>query len=335
MADNAALSAAVAAATATLDRIKPPAGVIMPPPGEMREVIEKTAGYAVRGGAGIEARLRENHSNNPKFSFVTNPDDAFHAFYEWRKEEYKAGRVTSVAAGRVADAQQPAGSGAAVAEAPKGPEKPPDFDFSARLPIMNAKDLDMLRLAASFVAVHGRQFMTTLLQREMNNPQFQFLRPSHSLHNYFQRMVDQYAMINKDLSVVEGAESTGDKDAAGDKDSDKDSKTTPETRLATLRKNADDRYTILLRAKQRIAYLEWEETQRRKEEHERVVAKEELSRIDWANFTVLETIVFSDADDSAQLPPPTSLNDLQYASLEEKSKMSMAASHMIEEAFPF
>ena len=326
MADNAALSAAVAAATATLDRIKPPAGVIMPPPGEMREVIEKTAGYAVRGGAGIEARLRENHSNNPKFSFVTNPDDAFHAYYEWRKEEYKAGRVTSVAAGRVADAQQPAGSGGAVADAPKGPDKPPAFDFSARLPIMNAKDLDMLRLAASFVAVHGRQFLTTLLQREMNNPQFQFLRPSHSLHNYFQRMVDQYAMINKDLGVAEG-EPTDDKE--------QDSTTTSATRLATLRKNASDRYTILLRAKQRIAYLEWEETQRRKEEHERVVARAELSRIDWANFAVLETIVFSEADDAAQLPPPTSLNDLQYASLEEKSKMSMAASRMIEEAFPF
>ncbi|KJR89674.1 splicing factor 3A subunit 1 [Sporothrix schenckii 1099-18] len=332
--DNAALSAAVAVATATLDRIKPPAGVIMPPPGEMREVIEKTAGYAVRGGAGIEARLRENHSNNPKFSFVTNPDDAFHAYYEWRKDEYRSGRVTAVAAGRVGDgAGSTPGGGAAQAGAsgtpadgPKGPEKPPDYAFSARLPIMNAKDLDVLRLAASFVAVHGRPFMTQLLQREVNNAQFQFLLPNHSLHNYFQHMVDQYTLINKDLGAAP---------AEGEGEGDKAPATSSADRLALLRKNADERFSILLRAKQRIAYRDWEASQRKKEEHARVVAKEELARIDWTNFTVLETIVFSEADDAALLPPPTSLNDLQYASLEEKSKLSMSANRMIEEAFPF
>ncbi|CAK7263688.1 SF3a splicing factor complex subunit [Sporothrix epigloea] len=347
--DAAVLAATVAAATATLDRIKPPAGVIMPPPGEMREVIEKTAGYAVRGGAGIEARLRENHGNNPKFSFVTDPDDAFHAYYEWRKEEYKAGRVTAVAAGRVGgDAAARTGAGASgtpAPEAPKGPEKPPDFEFSARLPIMNAKDLDVLRLAASFVAVHGRPFLTTLLQREVNNAQFQFLLPNHSLHNYFQHMVEQYTKINKDLGAVgSGSEAPEDADTdaktnvktnGGGTESNSNNTTQPADRLAALRKNVDERFSILLRAKQRIAYKEWQTAQRKKEEHERVVAKEELSRIDWTNFTVLETIVFSEADDTAQLPPPTSLNDLQYASLEEKSKLSMSASRMIEEAFPF
>lgn len=330
--DNAALSAAVAAATATLDRIKPPAGVIMPPPGEMREVIEKTAGYAVRGGAGIEARLRENHSNNPKFSFVTNPEDAFHAYYEWRKEEYKAGRVTAVAAGRVVETPgAPAGgAGGPAAETPTGPEKPPDYEFSARLPIMNAKDLDMLRLAASFVAVHGRPFLTQLLQREVNNAQFQFLLPNHSLHNYFQHMVDQYTLINKDLGAAPQAQAQDGEGEAGESKG-----VSTADRLAYLHKNVDERFSILLRAKQRIAYKDWEMSQRKKEEHARVVAKEELARIDWTNFTVLETIVFSDADDSAQLPPPTSLNDLQYASLEEKSKLSMSANRMIEEAFPF
>ncbi|CAK7270094.1 SF3a splicing factor complex subunit [Sporothrix epigloea] len=339
--DNAVLAAAVAAATATLDRIKPPAGVIMPPPGEMREVIEKTAGYAVRGGAGIEARLRENHSNNPKFSFVTDPGDAFHAYYEWRKEEYRAGRVTAVAAGRVggdAAARAGAGSGGAsgtpATEAPKGPEKPPDYEFSARLPIMNAKDLDVLRLAASFVAVHGRPFLTTLLQREVNNAQFQFLLPNHSLHNYFQHMVEQYTKINKDL-VAGNAAADANTDGKANGSSNKNHPTQPADRLAALQKNVDERFSILLRAKQRNAYKDWQTAQRKREEHERVVAKEELARIDWTNFTLLETIVFSDTDDTAQLPPPTSLNDLQYASLEEKSKLSMSASRMIEEAFPF
>ncbi len=334
----AANKAAATAATATLDRVKPPPGVIMPPPGEMREVIEKTAGYAVRGGAGIEARLRENHSNNPKFSFVTNADDPFHAFYEWRKDEYRAGRVTAVAAGRVGEnAGGAAGAGKEGAPAPKGPEKPPDFDFSARQPIMNARDLDVLRLTASFAAVHGRPFLTTLLQREVNNAQFQFLLPNHSLHNYFQRMVDQYALINKDVGAAgggDGEEEEEDTDAKGSKTTNTPAQSSKQ-RLATLRRNADDLFTVLLRAKQRIAYQEWEASQRKKEEHERDVAKEALARIDWTNFTVLETIVFSKEDDTAPLPPPTSLNDLQYASLEERSKLSMSTNRMIEEAFPF
>lgn len=324
MASHAAATPAVA--SATLDRIKPPAGVIMPPPGEMREVIEKTAGYAVRGGAGIEARLRENHSNNPRFSFVTTPDDPYHAYYEWRKEEYRAGRVTAVAAGRVAEGAENAAGAAAQKEAPKGPEKPADYSFSARLPIMNAQDMDVLRLTASFVAVHGRRFQTSLMQREVGNAQFAFLAPTHSLNGYYQRMVDQYVAIHKDIGTTAAATMT-----TTNRDNVQDSA----ARLATLRANASDRFSILLRAKQRIAYAEWEQAQRKKEEHERDVEKEAVARIDWTNFAVLETIVFGDEDEVAQLPPPTSLNDLQYASLEQKSKMSIANNRMIEEAFPF
>jgi len=45
--------------------------------------------------------------------------------------------------------------------------------------------------------------------------------------------------------------------------------------------------------------------------------------------------LFTEADDSADLPPPTSLNDLQSASLEQKAMMSLARPDMrIEEAMP-
>jgi splicing factor 3A subunit 1 len=47
----------------------------------------------------------------------------------------------------------------------------------------------------------------------------------------------------------------------------------------------------------------------------------EYAQIDWHDFTVVATIEFTSADDAMELPPPTSLADLEYASLEQKRLM--------------
>ncbi|EJT79883.1 pre-mRNA-splicing factor sap114 [Gaeumannomyces tritici R3-111a-1] len=309
----AANGEAAAVAAAQLDSIKPPEGVIIPPPGEIREVIEKTAGYVVRGGVGIEQRLRENHGNNSKFGFVVNSDDPYHPYYEWRKAEYKAGRGTAVAAGRASEAVKQA---EAVEVEDKGPPKPPDFEFSAKMPRMNQKDVEVLRLTALFIARNGRQFQTQLAQREAKNPQFQFLIPNHTFHNFFQHTVDQYATILKE-------------DGMGG-----DGSRAQEVRVAALRRNAEDRFSVLERARQRTAYSAWQAQQRQKEEALEEKKKDDFARIDWNDFVVVETITFSEADESIALPPPTTLNDIQYASLEEKKNFSLSALR-IEEAFPF
>lgn len=302
-----------AAAAAQLDSIKPPEGVIIPPPGEIREVIEKTAGYVVRGGLGIEQRLRENHGTNPKFGFVVNSDDPYHPYYEWRKAEYKAGRGTAVAAGRASEAAK---QGEVVEVEDKGPPQPPDFEFSAKMPRMNQKDVEVLRLTALFIARNGRQFQTQLAQREAKNPQFQFLIPNHTFHNFFQQTVDQYATILKEGGMG------GDGSRA------------QEARIAALRRNVEDRFSVLERARQRAAYAAWQAQQRQKEEALEEKKKDDYARIDWNDFVVVETITFSEADEAIALPPPTTLNDIQYASLEEKKNFSLSALR-IEEAFPF
>lgn len=308
----------MAAATATnggdaassLDKIQAPPGIIIPPPGEIREAIEKTAGYVVRGGTGLEMRIRENHGTNPKFSFLMTDKDPYNAYYEWRKSEIKGGRGTAVAAGRT-------GADAAPAKAvPKGPEKPPDFQFSARMPRMNQKDLEVLRLTALFVARNGRQFMTQLAQRENGNPQFSFLIPNHTFHNVFQSMIDQYSTILKEGGLG------GDGQKA------------QQARIAELKKNVEDKFHVLARAKQRADYARWLEAEKKKQEEEEEKKKTEFFSIDWNDFVLVETIVFTEADESINLPPPTTLNDLQYASLEEKNKVSLN-SLRIEEAFPF
>lgn len=53
----------------------------------------------------------------------------------------------------------------------------------------------MVKLTAQFVARNGRQFLTNLMNREQRNYQFDFLRPQHSLFNYFTKLVEQYTKV--------------------------------------------------------------------------------------------------------------------------------------------
>ena len=295
--------------TAALDEFKPPSGVVLPPR-EIRNVLEKTAGYVARNGPVFEDRIREKEEQNPKFSFL-NPQDAYHAFYQWRLDEIRAGRGTAIAAGRAGE-----GAAAAVEKKSKGPPKPPDFEFSARMPRLNQKDLDVIRLTAMFVARNGRQWMTTLAQREAGNAQFQFLIPSHTFHNFFQHLVDQYTTLIR----AHGLAGEGGK--------------VKDERVAELKKNVENKYHVLERARQRAEYAKYEQAEKAKKEEEEAEMKRKFERIDWNDFVVVETITFTQSDSTANLPPPTTLSDLQYASLEDKNKRSIAPSMRIEEAMP-
>ena len=222
---------------------KPPAGVVLPPK-DIRAILEKTAGYVARNGAVFEDRIREKEKHNAKFSFLST-NDAYNAFYLWRLEEIRQGRGTAVSAGRVGDAAivtEP--------EKPKGPPEPPEFHFSARMPNINAQDLDVVRLTALLVAKNGRSFMTTLSQRETRNFQFDFLRPNHSLYQFFSRLVDQYSELLR-ASGMDGGGGAAERE-----------------RLQELEGNAKDRFHVLGRAKQRAEWAKFQEAQKAKKEEE-------------------------------------------------------------------
>jgi splicing factor 3A subunit 1 len=294
-------------AGAALDNLKPPPGVVLPPR-EIRNILEKTAGYVARNGAVFEDRIRDKESSNPKFSFL-NESDAYNAFYQWRLNEIRSGRGTAIAAGRAEGVT-------AAPEKPQGPPKPPDYEFSARMPRINQKDLDVIRLTALFVAKNGRQFMTQLAQREGGNPQFQFLIPNHTFHNFFQHIVDQYTGLLR----ASGLSGEGGK--------------LQEARMAELERNVQDKFHVLNRTKQRAEYNKFQEQERKKKEEEEHQKKAEFASIDWSDFVVVETITFTDADENAALPPPTNLSELQYASLEDRNKASISSNLRLEEAFP-
>ncbi|KAI0109397.1 Pre-mRNA splicing factor PRP21 like protein-domain-containing protein [Hypoxylon sp. NC0597] len=295
-------------AAAVLDDIKPPQGIVLPPK-EFRTILEKTAGFVARNGIAFEDRIREKEKHNPKFSFLSNADP-YNPYYLWRLSEIKEGRGTAVAAGRAGEAA------AVVEEKPAGPPKPPDFQFSARMPNISAQDLEVVKLTALFVAKNGRQFMTALSQREAGNYQFDFLRPNHSLHNFFQHLIDQYSSLLR----------AGGIDGEGGR--------VQQERVAELQRNIDDKFHILGRARQRAEWLKHQEDEKQKKEEEEEKERLSYAQIDWHDFVVVETVVFTEADDQANLPPPTSLSELQYASLEQKAKISVSANLRIEEAMP-
>ncbi|KAL3483641.1 Pre-mRNA splicing factor PRP21 like protein-domain-containing protein [Aspergillus germanicus] len=292
--------------TITDDVNKPPEGVVLPPK-DIRAIVEKTAGYVTRNGAVFEDRVREKERNNPKFSFL-NSNDPYAPFYQWRLSEIKEGRGTDVSAGR---AGEPTPTPAP--EAPKGPAEPPEFHFSARMPIINAQDLEVVRLTALFVARRGKSFMTALSQREARNFQFDFLRPQHSLYQFFTRLVDQYTILLRSEGV--------------------DSATSEKNRIAELEQNVKNKFHILERAEQRAEWVKYQEQQKQKKEEEEENERIEYAQIDWHDFVVVETVLFTEADDQVDLPPPTSLNDLQSASLEQKAMISLNPLR-IEEAMP-
>lgn len=294
--------------SSSLDSIaKPPSGVVLPPR-DIRAIVEKTAGYVARNGPVFEDRIRQKEIQNPKFSFLSS-NDAYHPFYSWRLNEVREGRGTAVSAGRAEEAT------AAEPEKPKGPPEPPEFQFSARMPNINAQDLDVVRLTALFVAKNGRSFMTALSQRETGNYQFDFLRPQHSLYQFFSRLVDQYTeLING--GAVDGGRAEKE-------------------RVALLKANAKDKFNMLQRARQRAEWVKWQDAQKAAKEEEAEAEKLAYAQIDWHDFAVVETVMFEEADEQTDLPPPTSLNDLQSASLEQKAAMSLQPSNMrIEEAMP-
>ncbi|CAG8330294.1 unnamed protein product [Penicillium salamii] len=283
---------------------KPPEGVVLPPK-DIRAIVEKTAGYVARNGQVFEDRIREKEKSNPKFSFLVE-GDAYAPFYQWRLVEIREGRGSAVAAGR-------AGETVAEPEKPKGPPEPAAYHFSARMPIINAQDLEVVKHTAMFVAKRGKSFMTALSQREARNFQFDFLRPQHSLYQFFTRLVDQYTILLRPEGI--------------------DDATSSKKIIAELEQNVQNKYRVMERATQRAEWVKFQQKQKQQKEEKSEQERIEYAQIDWHDFVVVETVEFTEHDEHAELPPPTSLNDLQSASLEQKAAISLNTMR-IEEAMP-
>lgn len=265
---------------------KPIVGIIYPPP-EVRNIVDKTASFVARNGPEFEARIRQNEINNPKFNFL-NPNDPYHAYYRHKVNEFKEGKAQepSAAIPKVMQQQQlqqlPQKVQSQVIQETVIPkEPPPEFEFIADPPSISAFDLDVVKLTAQFVARNGRQFLTQLMQKEQRNYQFDFLRPQHSLFNYFTKLVEQYTKI---LIPPKGL-------------------------LNKLKKEAENAKEVMDQVKYRVEWAKYQERERKKEEEEREKERVAYAQIDWHDFVVVETVDFQ-PNEHGHFPPPTTPEEL-------------------------
>ncbi|KAG8194724.1 hypothetical protein JTE90_026374 [Oedothorax gibbosus] len=262
---------------------KPTVGIIYPPP-ELRNIVDKTASFVARNGPDFEARIRQNEINNKKFNFL-NVGDPYNAYYQHKVKEFKEGKGVPLDAPFPAPLKSAAATKAEILKlveekiVPKEP--PPDFEFIVDPPSISAFDLDIVKLTAQFVARNGRQFLTNLMNREQRNYQFDFLRPQHSLFNYFTKLLEQYTKIlipPKDL-------------------------------MNKLKVEAESPKPILDQVKYRVEWTRQQEAIKRREEEEAERERVQYAQIDWHDFVVVETVDYQ-PNETGLFPPPTNPDEV-------------------------
>ncbi|XP_056642343.1 splicing factor 3A subunit 1 [Diorhabda sublineata] len=264
--------------------INPVVGIIYPPP-EVRNIVDKTASFVARNGPEFEARIRQNELGNPKFNFL-NTGDPYHAYYQHKVKDFREGKAQEPTAGLnqavsklsvTASAQQKQQEILKQVEKPFVPkDPPPDFEFIADPPSISALDLDIVKLTAQFVARNGRAFLTQLMNREQRNFQFDFLRPQHSLFQYFTKLLEQYTKV-----LIP-----------------------PKSMQQRLRDEAKTAKAVLELVKYRAEWLRYQEQQKAKEEE--ILERERVAyaQIDWHDFVVVETVDYQPFE-IGNFPAPT------------------------------
>ncbi|URE29904.1 splicing factor 3A subunit [Musa troglodytarum] len=282
-------------------------GIIHPPP-DIRVIIDKTAAFVAKNGPEFENRILANNAGKNKFNFLT-ASDPYHAYYQHKVSEHRT-LVQAASQQPSGDSSLPLDSAPAPSDClatpaaatapsdevtakvdpaaqfripPKKALEPPEAEqYTVRLPEgITGEELDIIKLTAQFVARNGKNFLTNVTSREMSNPQFHFLKPTHSMFTFFTTLTDAYSKVLM-----------------------------PPTGLTEkLRKSTSDLTTVLERCLHR---LEWERSQeqaRQKAEDEIEQERMQMAMIDWHDFVVVETIEFVDDEDD-ELPVPMTLDEV-------------------------
>jgi len=182
-----------------------------------------------------------------------------------------------------------------------------------------------MKLTALFTAQRGRNFLANLSAREGRNYQFDFLRPTHSLFGYFNRLVEQYTKIlhpNKGL-------------------------------LEQLKERTQDggRWKMLEIARK---HARWEKNKREKDKKRQDDQEAERSafytyvpfsglrlishtssaafaEIDWHDYAIVQTIEFTAMDVNSELPPPMSVQEVENMTLAQKRMAAMIMENTAED----
>ncbi|KAJ8481239.1 hypothetical protein ONZ51_g6135 [Trametes cubensis] len=268
-------------------------GLILPPP-EIKSVIDRTAQFVARSAnpPQFEDKIRENQRGDPKFAFL-NPADPYHAYYRHRMDKVVRGELEEEAAPKEAKPEEKVVEAAPVDLG----EEPPTPEFILNIPNITAIDFDIMKLTALFTARRGRPFLAALSAREGRNYQFDFLRPTHSLFGYFNRLVDQYSKVLLPSKEM----------------------------LAQLKERTEDgaRWKDLEAARKRARWQQLKAEQDKKREDDKEAERIAFAEIDWHDYAIVQTIEFTAADATAELPPPMSVQEVENMTLAQKRMAAM------------
>ncbi|KAE9465443.1 hypothetical protein C3L33_02647, partial [Rhododendron williamsianum] len=274
-------------------------GIIHPPP-DIRNIVDKTAQFVAKNGPEFEKRIIANNAGNAKFNFL-NASDPYHAYYQHRLSEFRAQNQNQPSSDPADPSLPESIPSAPVTEGEETITKPdpsaqfrpvrrvlepPEAElYTVRLPEgITGEELDIIKLTAQFVARNGKSFLAGLTNRESNNQQFHFLKPTHSMFMFFTSLADAYSKV---LMPPNGLSRLTEK----------------------LRTSVTDMTTVLERCLHR---LEWERSQeqaRQKAEDEIEQERLQMAMIDWHDFVVVETIDFVD-DEDEELPAPMTIEEV-------------------------
>ncbi|KAK1393656.1 putative splicing factor 3A subunit 1 [Heracleum sosnowskyi] len=254
-------------------------GIIHPPP-DIRNIIDKAASYVAKNGQDFQCQIINGCAQKLKVSFL-KASDPYHAYYQHRLFEYQAKPDPSEQFRTI-----------------RKPLVPPEAEqYTIRFPegIM-CEELDVIKLTAQFVARNGNSFLSEVANRERNNPQFQFMKPTNSLFMFFTMLTGAYSKV---LMPPKG--------------------------LSNKLKNSVDSMTAIL--ERCHCRLEWESSQeqaKQKAEDEMEQERLQMAMIDWHHFSGVVDIDFADNEDD-KLPPPMTLEEVI-----RRSKMSTLKEDIFE-----
>ncbi|KAL0038699.1 hypothetical protein WJX79_003797 [Trebouxia sp. C0005] len=250
-------------------------GLIQPPP-DIRAIVDKTAQFVAKNGTQFEGRILANEKDNPKFNFLRTADP-YHAYYRHMvTEDQKGTDGAKPAAAAQSDEQRAAQQqlAAGPAAGAVAVEPPEEEKYSVHVPEgLTYFDLDLIKMTAQFVARNGKGFLTGLAGKEHSNPQFMFLKPTHSMFGFFTSLCDAYSRV---LMPDKGL-------------------------MLKLHQDASDRTAILERCLRRLEFDKARDAAAKAQADQLEAERMAMQSIDWHDFVVVETIEF-DEDEDDELP---------------------------------
>lgn len=156
---------------------------------------------------------------------------------------------------------------------------------------------DIMKLVALFAAQRGRPFLASLAAKEGRNPQFEFLKPTHSLFGYFNQLIEQYRLVLLPPSST--------------------------LQKIAQRSQPDSKWTMLDAARGHATWQRKKVEREKKREEDLEAERLAFAEIDWHDYAIVQTIEFTAADANAELPLPMSVQEVESMTQAQKRMAAM------------